>query len=57
MTSKRKVYSISPIKFNRAIQLAYIEFVKSIHKEGVEIHDMKTDTTFIKVVSYRNIRS
>jgi hypothetical protein len=57
MTSKSKVYLISSGVITRTIQLAYIDFVKSIYKDAVKIHDMKTDTTFLKVVNYKNIRS
>lgn len=56
MTYKQKVYLISSGAITRTIQLAYIDFVKSIHKDDIEIKDMRTEKTFIKVIEYKNIK-
>jgi len=56
MTSKHKVYLISSGVITRTVQLAYIDFVKSIHKDDIEIKDMRTEKTFIKIVEYKNIK-
>ena len=56
MTSKRKTYLISSGVITRTIQLSYFDFVKSIYKDDIEIKDMKTEKTFIKVIEYKNIK-
>ena len=56
MTSKQKVYLISSGVITRTVQLAYFDFVKSIYKEDIEIKDMRTEKTFIKVIEYKNIK-
>ena len=57
MTSKQKVYLIGSGYYTRTIQLAYFDFVKSIYKDDIEIKDMRTEKTFIKVIEYRNIKA
>jgi hypothetical protein len=56
MTSKQKVYLIGSGVITRTIQLAYFDFVKSIYKDDIEIKDMRTEKTFIKVIEYKNIK-
>ena len=56
MTSKQKVYLIGSGVITRTVQLAYFDFVKSIYKDDIEIKDMRTEKTFIKVIEYKNIK-
>ena len=56
MTSKQKVYLIGSGVITRTIQLAYFDFVKSIYKDDIEIKDMRTEKTFIKIIEYKNIK-
>jgi len=56
MTYKQKVYLISSGYYTRTFQLAYFDFVKSIHKDDIEIKDIRTEKTFIKIIEYKNIK-
>lgn len=56
MTSKQKVYLIGSGVITRTVQLAYFDFVKSIYKDDIEIKDMRTEKTFIKIIEYKNIK-